>query len=123
MAEGRGYSGSQPASRVECGQWSPQQESPVPMSTYIVVDGSQFCSAELQRGCGHTNGGAGEGDQVRGSDCNSYISASFFSDSVVGSTFISFNKCLFQQLSNRKQNKCAGGGRSVDTFTILHRLS
>ena len=65
MAEGRGYSGSQPASRVECGQWSPQQESPVPMSTYIVVDGSQFCSAELQRGCGHTNGGAGEGDQVR----------------------------------------------------------
>ena len=113
MAEGRGYSGSQPASRVECGQWSPQQESPVPMSTYIVVDGSAV----------HTNVGAGEEDQVRGSDCNSYISASFFSDSVVGSTFISFNKCLFQQLSNREQNKCAGGGRSVNTFTILHRLS
>ena len=97
MAEGRGYSGSQPASRVECGQWSPQQESPVPMSTYIVVDGSAV----------HTNVGAGEGDQVRGSDCNSYISASFFSDSVVLS---------FVLIS-------AGGDRSVDTFTILHRLS
>ena len=45
MAEGRGYSGSQPASRVECGQWSPQQESPVPMSTYIVVDVSAVPSS------------------------------------------------------------------------------
>lgn len=121
--DGRGQrlfrvSASQPS-----GVWSVVPSAGVPSPHVNIHCGGCFCSAELQRGCGHTNGGAGEGDQVRGSDCNSYISASFFSDSVVGSTFISFNKCLFQQLSNRKQNKCAGGGRSVDTFTILHRLS
>ena len=63
--DGRGQrlfrvSASQPS-----GVWSVVPSAGVPSPHVNIHCGGCFCSAELQRGCGHTNGGAGEGDQVR----------------------------------------------------------
>ena len=103
---------------AECGQWSPHSAG------VNIHCGGWSCSSELQRGGGHTNGGAGEGDQVRvvlTVFSNSYISARFFSNSIVESTFLCFNKCpVFQQQSNRELNKCSGGGRGVDIASLRH---
>ena len=122
--DGRGQrlfrvSASQPS-----GVWSVVPSAGVPSPHVNIHCGGWFCSAELQRGGGHTNGGAGEGDQGRvvlTVFSNSYISARFFSNSIVESTFLCFNKCpVFQQQSNRELNKCSGGGRGVDIASLRH---
>ena len=91
-------------------------------STYIVVDGPVVPSSSEEVVI--LEGEGGEGDQVRvvlTVFSNSYISARFFSNSIVESTFLCFNKCpVFQQQSNRELNKCSGGGRGVDIASLRH---